>query len=49
MNKILSRTGVKELRNAYPKLKWKDGKLLNTVNRNAIQNWVNDVIKSNDL
>ena len=40
---------VKELRNAYPKLKWKDGKLLNTVNRNAIQNWVNDVIKSNDL
>ena len=30
---------VKELRKAYPDLEWQDGKLLNGVSRNAIQNW----------
>ena len=36
---------VKELRKAYPDLEWQDGKLLNRVSRNTVQNWVNDVIK----
>ena len=30
---------VKELRKAYPNLEWQEGKLLNGVSRNAIQNW----------
>lgn len=34
---------VKELRKAYPDLKWQDGKLLNRASRNTIQNWANDV------
>ena len=34
---------VRELRKAYPDLEWQDGKLLNGVNRNAVQNWVNNV------
>ena len=37
---------VRELRKAYPDLKWQDGKLLNGANRNTIQNWVGDVMKS---
>ena len=36
---------VKELRKAYPNLEWQDGKLLNRVSRNAVQNWVNDIVK----
>lgn len=36
---------VKELRKAYPDLKWLDGKLLNGVSRNAIRNWTNDVME----
>lgn len=36
---------VKALRETYPDLKWQEGKLLNGVNRNAIQNWVRDVMK----
>ena len=36
---------VRELRKAYPDLKWQDGKLLNGANRNTIQNWVGDVMK----
>ena len=35
---------VKELRKAYPDLEWQDGKLLNRVSRNAVQNWVRDVM-----
>lgn len=37
---------VKELKNTYPSLEWKDGKLLNGSNRNSIRNWVNDVMKN---
>ena len=36
---------VRALRKAYPDLKWQDGKLLNGSSRNAIQNWISDVIK----
>ena len=36
---------VRALRKAYPDLEWQDGKLLNRVSRNAVQNWVNDVVK----
>lgn len=36
---------VKELRKTYPDLEWQDGKLLNGTSRNAIQNWVSDVMK----
>ena len=36
---------VRELRKAYPDLEWQDGKLLNGASRNAIQNWVSDVMK----
>lgn len=36
---------VKELRKAYPGLNWQDGKLLNGINRNAIQNWISSVMK----
>ena len=36
---------VKALRETYPDLKWQEGKLLNGANRNAIQNWVRDVMK----
>ena len=36
---------VRELRKAYPDLKWQDGKLLNGASRNTIQNWVGDVMK----
>ncbi len=35
---------VKELRKAYPDLEWQDGKLLNRVCRNTVQNWVGDVM-----
>ena len=35
---------VKELRKAYPDLVWQDGKLLNGASRNAIQNWVSDMM-----
>ncbi len=35
---------VRTLRKAYPDLEWQDGKLLNGVSRNAIQNWVSDVM-----
>ena len=34
---------VKELKRAYPDLKWQDGKLLNGVSRNTVQNWVNNM------
>ena len=36
---------VKELRKAYPELEWQDGKLLNGTGRNAVWNWVSEVIK----
>lgn len=36
---------VKELRKAYPDLKWQDGKLLNGSSRNNIQRWAGDVIR----
>lgn len=36
---------VRELRKTYPNLEWQDGKLLNRVSRNAVQNWVNDIVK----
>ena len=36
---------VRELRKAYPELKWMDGKLLNGASRSTIQNWVSDVIE----
>ena len=35
---------VKELRKAYSDLEWQDGKLLNGSSRNAVQNWVSDVM-----
>lgn len=35
---------VKELRKAYPDLKWRDGKLLNGASRNTVQNWTNDIM-----
>ena len=35
---------VKELRKTYPDLEWQDGKLLNRVSRNTVQNWVRDVM-----
>ena len=36
---------VRELRKAYSDLEWQDGKLLNGASRNAIQNWVSDMMK----
>ena len=36
---------VKELRKTYPDLEWQDGKLLNGTSRNAIRNWVSNVMK----
>ena len=36
---------VKELENTYPDLNWQEGKLLNGTSRNAIQNWVGDIMK----
>ena len=36
---------VKELRKAYPDLEWQEGKLLNRSNRNAIQNWISNIVK----
>ena len=36
---------IKELRKAYPDLGWQDGKLLNGTGKNAIRNWVGEVIK----
>ena len=36
---------VRALRKAYPDLGWQDGKLLNGSSRNAIQNWISDVVK----
>ena len=38
---------VRKLRKAYPDLEWQDGKQLNGASRNAIQNWVGDVMKKN--
>ena len=35
---------VKELRKAYSDLEWQDGRLLNGSSRNAVQNWVSDVM-----
>ena len=35
---------VRALRKAYPDLEWQDGKLLNRASRNAVQNWVGDVM-----
>lgn len=32
-----------ELKKVYPDLNWKDGKLLNRMNDNAIQNWINSI------
>lgn len=36
---------VKELQKTYPDLEWQDGKLLNGTSRNAIQKWVDNVMK----
>ena len=36
---------IKKLRKAYPDLGWQDGKLLNGTSKNAIRNWVGEVIK----
>ena len=36
---------VKELENTYPDLNWQEGRLLNGTSRNAIQNWVGDIMK----
>lgn len=36
---------VKELRKAYPDLLWQNGKLLNGISRNAVQSWVENVMK----
>lgn len=36
---------VKELRKAYPDLLWQNGKLLNGTSRNAIQSWIENVMK----
>ena len=36
---------VNELKNAYPDLEWQDGRLLNGASRNAIRDWVSDVMK----
>lgn len=36
---------VKELKNAYPDLEWRDGKLLNGSSRNTVLNWVGEVMK----
>lgn len=35
---------ISELKKAYPDLDWKEGKLLNRMNNNAIQNWINSII-----
>lgn len=35
---------ISELKKAYPDLDWKEGKLLNRMNNNAIQNWINSMI-----
>ena len=34
---------VNELKKTYPDLKWKDGKLLNRTNKNALQQWINQL------
>ena len=36
---------VNELKKAYPDLEWQNGRLLNGASRNAIQNWVSDVME----
>ena len=36
---------VNALRKAYPDLEWQDGRLLNGASRNAIRNWVCDMMK----
>ena len=36
---------VKVLKKTYPGLKWEEGRLLNGTSRNAIQNWVDAVLK----
>lgn len=35
---------ISELKKAYPDLDWKEGKLLNRMSNNAIQNWINSII-----
>lgn len=34
---------ISELKKAYPDLDWKEGKLLNRMSNNAIQNWINSI------
>ena len=36
---------VNELKKAYPDLEWQNGRLLNGTSRNAIRDWVSDVMK----
>lgn len=36
---------VRELKRAYPGLKWQDGRLLNGASRSAVQNWVGGIMK----
>ncbi len=36
---------VNELKKAYPDLEWQNGRLLNGASRNAIRDWVSDVMK----
>lgn len=36
---------VKELRKTYPDLLWQNGKLLNGTSRNAMQSWIDSVMK----
>lgn len=35
---------ISELKKSYPNLNWKEGKLLNRMSNNAIQNWINSII-----
>lgn len=35
---------ISELKKAYPDLDWKEGRLLNRMSNNAIQNWINSII-----
>ena len=36
---------VRELKRAYPGLKWQDGRLLNGTSRSTVQNWVGGIMK----
>ena len=40
---LAPRNSVNELKKTYPDLKWKDGKLLNRTNKNALQQWINQL------